>query len=219
MRYLRPGLVFLLALLAALTLASGALAAGGNYVFDSGTPGEQQQVREALDASSFDWSIVRATITVHIASGIDSEATPGQIWLDSELLDAGRFSWGVVQHEYAHQVDFELFDDATRAKLDALLGGVAWYAGGAPLRHEQIGCERFASTLAWSYWQSPDNSMKPTGVANDESAAMEPAQFRALMSTLLGLPAPATTASANQLGHAPPRLAKPQAVKLARHGS
>ena len=87
-----------------------------------GTPYQQQQVRQALAASAFDWSVVPATITITIGKGQVSEATSGQISLSGSLLNAGRFSWGVVQHEYAHQVDFLLFNDATRASLTSLSG-------------------------------------------------------------------------------------------------
>jgi len=188
--------------IAALALASlglllsvpGAEAAGGHYVFDGGTPREQLQVRRALDASSFPWSVVPARITIHIVRGIPtSEASRGEIWLDAALLDSGEFSWGVVQHEYAHQVDFFLLDDTKRAQLTPLLGGAAWWAGTSPslapngtLAHAQLTSERFASTLAWSYWQSRANSMQPRSAA-DESAAMAPAAFRLLLSQTLDL--------------------------------
>ena len=96
--------------------ASPALAAGGNYVH-GGTAKQQGQVKAALNASAFDWSLVPQQIVVHIAPGIPSEATFGNIWLDSNLLDSGIFAWGVVQHEYAHQVDFFLLDDAKRSGI------------------------------------------------------------------------------------------------------
>jgi hypothetical protein len=70
---------------------------GGHYVLDGGSRADQSQVKKALNASSFDWSVVPATITIHIGRGHYSEATYGQIWLDSNLLDSGIFSWGVVQ--------------------------------------------------------------------------------------------------------------------------
>ena len=82
-----------------------------------------------------------ATITIHIKQGIPSEATRGNIWIDSDLLASGRFAWGVVQHEYAHQVDFALLTDATRAQLHALLGGSAWCGAEG---HATLDCERFA---------------------------------------------------------------------------
>ena len=70
-------------------------------------------MRAALTASSFNWSLVRVQITIHIARDIpSSQATPGQIWLDAGLLDSGEFAWAFVQHEYAHQLDFFLLDDA-----------------------------------------------------------------------------------------------------------
>ncbi len=179
----------LTAALAALALAGIAQAKGGNYVFDGGTPKEQAEVRSALNASAFNWSLVPAQVTVHIAPGLGtSDATPGELWLDSALLDSGVFSWGVVQHEYAHEVDFFLLDEGKRAALAPQLGGQSWWPGaGAPLAHGQLTCERFASTLAWAYWPSARNSMKPQS-RNDESSAMAPAAFRALLAQVLAVP-------------------------------
>jgi hypothetical protein len=176
----------LISAFAALALAGIAQAKGGNYVFDGGTPKEQAQVRSALNASAFNWSLVPAQVTVHIAPGLGtSDATPGELWLDSALLDSGVFSWGVVQHEYAHEVDFFLLDEAKRAALAPELGGQSWWQGaGAPLAHGQLSCERFASTLAWAYWPSARNSMKPQS-KNDESSALAPAAFRALIAQVL----------------------------------
>ena len=189
------GLLTLLAIaLAAAWSSAPALASGGNYVFSGGTPAEQQQVRAALQASSFDWSLVPQQITISIGPGQADDAVPGTISLDSQLLDSGEFSWGVVQHEYAHQVDFFLFDAATRARLQTLLGATDWCYEIPGLRHDQHGCERFASTLAWAYWQSPQNCMSPADVGA-ESAGMAPAAFRTLMTSILGAagqsPAPA----------------------------
>ena len=179
----------LISAFAALALAGIAQAKGGHYAFDGGTPKEQAQVRSALNASAFDWGLVPAQITVHIAPGLGtSDATPGELWLDSALLDSGVFSWGIVQHEYAHEVDFFLLDDAKRAALAPELGGQSWWQGaGTPLAHGQLTCERFASTLAWAYWPSARNSMKAQS-RNDESSAMAPAAFRALMAQVLAAP-------------------------------
>jgi hypothetical protein len=55
------------------------------------------------------------------------------------------------------------------------------------LEHAQYGCERFASTLAWAYWPTAQNSMKPAS-AKDESAAMEPTRFRQLLGIMIGAP-------------------------------
>jgi hypothetical protein len=41
------------------------------------------------------------------------------------------------------------------------------------LQHNQYGCERFASTLAWAYWQSPQNCMNPAAI-DGESRGMAP---------------------------------------------
>ena len=162
-----------------------ALAAGGNYIFDGGTPFQQQQVVKALQASSFDWGLVPAQITISIGHSSPTEAIPGRIWLNSDLLNSGRFSWGVVQHEYAHQVDFFLLNTTSRNELQELLGGSDWCYERASLAHGQHACERFASTLAWAYWQSPQNCLRPVD-ASSESAGMAPAAFRALMTSLLG---------------------------------
>ena len=167
--------------IAALALSSSAYAHGGNYVFDGGTRAEQGQVKAALDASTFDFSVVRAAVTIHIGRGLSSSAAPGQVWLDADLLDAGRLSWGVVQHEYGHQVDFLLLNDAQRAELHTLLGGSAWCSG-AP--HVQLDCERFADLISWAYWTSPDNIMRPAS-ATDEGGQVSPAAFRAALAQIL----------------------------------
>lgn len=177
---------------AALALTGTAHAAGGNYVFDGGTPRQQATVRAALNASSFNWSIVPGQVTIHIGAGQTSEAVAGEIFLDSDLLDSGRFAWGVVQHEYAHEVDFLVFDAATRAKFQTALGARSWCyeAGGS---HGAQGCERFASTLAWAYWQNGDNALKPQS-KTDEAAWVTPAAFK----TLLGQALQARTLAASQ---------------------
>lgn len=173
------------ALLAAFALAGQAHAAGGTYVFDGGTARQQREVRKALSASSFDWSLVPGAVTIHVGPVGTSYATPGHVFLDGDLLNAGRFSWGVVQHEYAHQVDFLLLDAGAKARLADALGTSAWcYENPAVREHGAQGCERFASTLAWSYWQSADNALKPAG-RNDEAGAMAPKAFRTFLSALL----------------------------------
>jgi uncharacterized protein (DUF2141 family) len=175
------------AALAALVLAGSALALGGSYTVIGGTEAEQAQVREALDASAFDWSIVPAKITIHIARGAVAHSTVGEIWLDSRLLDAGRFSWAIVQDEYAHQVDFFLLSDPERIALNRALGGLAWSARQLPgLSHSMYGAERFTSTFVWAYWQSPANAYRPTS-ARDESASVSVARFRTLLTSVLPL--------------------------------
>ena len=174
----------LLVFLAALALSPDAYARGGNYVFDGGTRTEQGQVKAALDASTFDFSVVPAPVTIHIGRALSSSAAPGQIWLDADLLDAGRLSWGVVQHEYGHQVDFSLLTDAGRAQLQQLLGGSAWCSGAV---HRELTCERFADLISWAYWPSADNVLRPTG-KSDEGGQVSPAAFRAAIAQLLPSP-------------------------------
>jgi hypothetical protein len=169
--------------------STAAFARGATVAFTGGTTAQRSQVARALAVSSFDWSILPTRVTVHIGRDFDSEAAPGEVWLDANVLDAGRFSWGVVQHEFAHQVDFQLLSADARARFALLLGGSAWCGGTLTFAHGDYGCERFASTLAWSYWPSPSNCMKPTS-NSDESAAMAPAAFRANLAEALHLQAP-----------------------------
>lgn len=176
---------FILTAVAFLALSGQAQAAGGNYVFDGGTAKQRTQVKAALNASSFNWNLVPAKITIHIDARARTTSSPGEIWLNARLLDSGRFSWATVQDEYAHQVDFFLFDELTRAKLNRLLGGKDWCYGMAGLKHSEYGCERFASTLVWAYWPSKDNAYRPQS-PKDESAAMAPARFRSLLASILG---------------------------------
>ena len=177
-------------LLGTLVFSSNAFARGAaSLAFTGGSTTERSQVTRALAASSFDWSILPTRVTVHIGRDFDSEAAPGEVWLNANVLDAGRFSWGVVQHEFAHQVDFQLLNADTRAGFALLLGGSAWCGETLAFAHGDYGCERFASTLAWSYWPSLSNCMKPTS-ASDESAAMAPAAFRAALAEALHIQAP-----------------------------
>ena len=184
---LRLGLAAVI-LLGTLVFSSPAFARGANLAFTGGSTAQRTQMTRALAASSFDWSLLPGRVTVHIGRDFDSEAAPGEVWIDGSLLDAGRFSWGVVQHEFAHQVDFQLLSPDARDRFALLLGGSAWCWDSPGLAHRDYGCERFASTLAWAYWPSADNCMKPTS-SQDESAAMTPAAFRAALAEALHRPA------------------------------
>lgn len=177
----------LLPLVAAITLIAPAqaYARGGNYVFDGGTAPERAQVKASLNASSFNWSLVPTRVTIHIGRVGNSDATPGEIWLDAGLLDSGIFSWGVVQHEYGHQVDFFLLNESKRTAFERQLGGVSWWQTGG-LAHAQLSSERFASTLAWAYWPSKQNLLRPQS-KTDEAGAMAPAAFRRLLAQQLGV--------------------------------
>lgn len=180
----RALLALVASLAAALAFAGPSFAGGGSYTFDGGTEAQQRQVVRGLEASAFPWSVVPATITIHVARGTGSFSRPGHVWLDAALLDAGSFSWAIVQDEYAHQVDFFLFDSSIRQRLTTALGAAAWCRETPGLAHDRYGCERFTSTLVWAYWQSPSNAYRPLS-KRDESAAMAPARFRALMAELL----------------------------------
>ncbi len=183
-----PAARVLLVVLAALALAPSALAGGGSYVFDGGSPREQAQVRSALEASSFDWNLVPATVMIHLRQGVQPSSSRGHVWLDTDLLAAGRFGWAVVQDEYAHQVDFFLLTPAMRAELTQALGAQAWcYENSRVQAHSAQGCERFTSVLPWAYWRSKDNAYRPES-KSDESAAMAPAKFRALLARMIVAP-------------------------------
>jgi hypothetical protein len=177
----RAAAVILASLALAAVLCGRAEAGGGNYVFDGGTPAERAQVVAALEASAFDWSLVTRRVTIHVRKGVASEATPGEIWLDADLLRTRRFAWGTIQHEYAHQVDYFLLSEDDRETLNARFGTPDWCYGVPGLPHEEYGCERFASTLAWAYWPSPQNALRPDSAA----AVIEPATFRALLGRML----------------------------------
>jgi len=187
--------VFLAVLLG--VLAQPALARGGSVSFAGGSAREQATVRAALDASSFDWGVIPQTVVVHVGDYGDSYSTYGNVYLDATLLDSGRFAWGVVQHELGHQIDFFLLDDAKRATLQRALGGKDWCYETDGLGHADHACERFASELAWAYWPSSDNSMRPSS-SGDEAGAMPAAAFRALLAQLLGKPSVAAAPSATK---------------------
>src|SRR6266568_8096298 len=107
-------------LLAAACVAFPASTSGAalrTYTFDSGTKKERETVVAALDASSFDWTLLPGSLAIHIVHGQPSRSIPHEIWLDADLLRSGEFAWGVVQHEFGHQVDYLLLDDAERAQL------------------------------------------------------------------------------------------------------
>jgi hypothetical protein len=178
--------LLLVVLLVSSALPASALASGGNYGFDGGTPAQRAQVRAALEVSAFDWNVVPQRITIHLRRDVPSHATRGHIWLDGKLVSSGRFAWATIQDEYAHQVDFFRFDDATRAHLTGELGARDWCYDVHGLSHHEYGCERFSSTLVWAFWPSKDNAYRPTS-RDDESAAMEPKRFRSLVSGLLGM--------------------------------
>lgn len=170
---------------AALALPAPASAAGGSYSFVGGTAWERAQVRRALNASRFDWGVIPGTVRIHLERDTDSYSLPGAIWIDRDLLRAGPFGWAVVQDEYAHQIDFGLFDEQMRARLTMALGGRAWCASTFPgLQHRDYGCELFSSTLVWAYWPSRLNAYRPESRA-DEAAAMPAQRFRKLVESVL----------------------------------
>ena len=73
----------------------------------------------------------------------------------------------------------------------------------------EYGCERFASTLAWAYWQSAGNCMSPA-MLGLESSSISPAAFRALLVTVLG-PAAQSTTPKRRLSAAAPRAPRARA--------
>ena len=60
-----------------------AQAVGGNFVIKGGTEKQHVQVRAAPAASSFNWSVVRARVVIHIVAGSRTHARRGHIMLSS----------------------------------------------------------------------------------------------------------------------------------------
>ena len=171
----------------ALVLPASALAGGGNYGFDGARPAERSTVRAALNASSFDWGIVPQRVTIHVGAYGVSRATPGHLWLDRGLLATGRFAWATVMDEYAHQIDFLVLDAPRRTLLQERLRASAWCYETSDVAHGANGCERFASMVVWAYWPSKHNTYSPAS-SSDESASMPAAEFRQLLTSLVGAP-------------------------------
>jgi hypothetical protein len=67
----------------ALILAPTAEPAAASIAFDGGTRDQRAQVTRALAASSFDWSILPQTITVHISPDVPSQAGSPRTGLES----------------------------------------------------------------------------------------------------------------------------------------
>jgi hypothetical protein len=154
----------LVALLASLALAGTAQAAGGDYVIEGGSPEAQATVRAALDASRFDFDRVPAQITIRISHCGCAGAREGVIVLDEGVvLDTSlgaRYSWGLIQHEYAHQIDYFLFQDGDRSAVRRTLGGKDWCYEVGGLGHDEHGCERFADVFSWAFWPTQDNVLR-----------------------------------------------------------
>ncbi len=155
-------------------------------------------MRLALDASSFDWSVV-PPVEIAIREGVGSYSLPGRITLEAALLDAGIFSWAVVQDEYAHQIDYLVLGEREWSLLNRKLLGRVWCHADQPgLPHADYGCERFTSTFVWAFWPVRQNAYRPTS-RSDESASMAPGRFRALVQQLLA-PAVAVRSHARSFG-------------------
>jgi hypothetical protein len=180
----RSSLTGLAAIAAVLALAGPAHARGGAYVFEGGSPAARAQVRAALQASTFDWGLVRGVVTIEIGRCGCAGSVPGRIVLDEDQLTSSpfgpRYSWGIVQHEYAHQIDFHQLDPGERAALRRQLGGRDWCYEQPGLGHDDHACERFATTVAWAFWRSPQNVQRPAWAGRKPTAT----DFRRLVNRL-----------------------------------
>lgn len=177
-------LAFAAALCAALIAGRASAATTVAYTIDGANGAQRAQIRAALAASRFDWSVIPVKVAVHVVRGVPSHAGPGHVWLDPALLDTGRFSWAVIQDEFAHQVDFFRLDDTARDSLNRALGTSVWCHADLPgLPHAAYGCERFSSSLVWAYWPDADNAYRPTG--RDSEALADTARFRAVLESAL----------------------------------
>ena len=56
-------------------------------------------------------------------------------------------------------------------QLHGLLHGTSWWGGEG---HAELDCERFADALAWAYWPSHDNVMKPLSAADEGGQHPDP---------------------------------------------
>jgi hypothetical protein len=177
----------LIALLASLVLAGTAQAAGGDYVIQGGSAEAQQTVRDALDASRFDFNRVPAQITIQIVHCGCAGARPGTIVLDEDVvLDTSlgdEYAWGLIQHEYAHQVDYFLFQRADRRTVRNTLGGRDWCYEVAGLQHDDHGCERFADVFSWAFWPTQENILRSD--AREFAPNMTARNARAFINRLL----------------------------------
>ncbi len=183
----RAAALLVAALSLAFAFAADGFAGGGRYTIDGGTKAQRAQVRLALEASAFDWGLIPSEVQIKIRRGVQTQSWPGEIWLDARLLSTGQFAWAVVQEEYAHQIDYFLLSNDARTTLNEALGGSVWCRiDVANLPHSAYGCERFASAVVWSYWPDEQNAYRPRGSA-DETVALEPGPFRALLDRLLGI--------------------------------
>ncbi|MGH2994877.1 MAG: hypothetical protein ACRDON_06665 [Gaiellaceae bacterium] len=180
-------LLVLAMVVAALALPSTASATGGNYAFVGGSQEARTQVRAALEASSFDWDRVPVEVTIRITNCGCAGAKPGEIVLDEDMIVRSpfgpKYAWGIVQHEYAHQLDFFRFGPREHATLLRKLGGEAWCYEVKGLAHDDYGCERFATMIAWAYWPARANVQRPHW-----STSLTRADLRAFVDGLLSRP-------------------------------
>lgn len=171
-----------------LALAGDALAVGGNYVFAGGSPAAQAQVRAALERSTFDYDVVPAQITIRITNCGCAGARRGEIVLDETQLTRSpfgpRYAWGIVQHEYAHQVDFFVLAQSDRNLFTSRFGGIAWCYETSGVAHDDNGCERFATLVAWAHWRSSENIQRP-GWRPQGAPALRRYRVRAFVARLL----------------------------------
>jgi hypothetical protein len=85
-----------------------------------------------------------------------------------------RYAWGIVQHEYAHQVDWLVLRPRERRALARRLGTRAWCYETPGMAHDDYGCERFATLLAWTYWRWLDNVQRPTWERRPRARSFRP---------------------------------------------
>jgi hypothetical protein len=156
-------------------------------VIEGGSPETQETVRAALNASSFDFNRVPAQITIKISRCGCAGARPGVIVLDEAVLSdtslGSRYSSGIIQHEYAHQIDYFLFQKSDRAAVRRTLGGQDWCYEVARLGHDEHGCERFADVFSWAFWPAKGNMLRAEAKAI--APKMTPKKLRAFVNRLL----------------------------------
>ena len=156
--------LILVAALFALLLPADAKASGGSYTFSGGSEAARTEVRNALDASAFDWSLVPQTISIQI--------------VDCGCAGPVRGSSSSTRRCSSRRRTAAPIPGASSStSTPTRSGGSLWTMSSgrfsrtgwaAPtfryerpgLSHDDHACERFASTLAWACWPVAGNPMQ-----------------------------------------------------------
>jgi hypothetical protein len=115
-------------------------------------------------------------ITIQVSRCSCAGAREGLIVLDVIREDSlgEKYAWGIIQHEYAHQIDYFLFQRADRRAVRNTLGGKDWCYETAGVAHDDHGCERFADVFSWAFWPTQENVGGARVRAGDDGTGRPP---------------------------------------------